>query len=176
MPVVGPPASSTAGPWPPYGTVADIMQEVGTVNAAVFADLNATNDPTLITAAYQYAGDFGQMTIQNYLTNYNFVVPPTASLDVLRFVFARASAYALYQARGMQDKGGKNGNFSNAFAQKLEWAESQLRELCFLNRGQFTHTPGYSDAPTSVGRNGVVSSTGIGCYGGFGGWPWRWGW
>lgn len=175
MPVVGPPASSTAGPWD-YGDVNDIIRECGAVNAGVYSDPDATNDPSTLTAYLQAAGDYGQMFINNALTNYNFVTPATASLDVLRFVFAKASAYQLYQVRGTVDKGTKGGNFSNAFAEKLAWADSQMRELTFLNRGGFTHTPGYSDAPTSVGRNGVQPSTGLGCYGGFGGWPWRWGW
>lgn len=176
MPVILIPDASTAGPWPPFGTVADIQAECGSYNLQVFGDPDATNDPATITGHIQNAGDFAVQFIQAAFYQGNCVVPDTftAYQSILTPIFAGLAAWKIYKIRGLRDD--KNGKGGNAFQTKYDWSVSQLSELLFFNRGGFDRTSGYSDAPTSVGRNGVVSSIGIGCYGGFGGWPWRWGW
>lgn len=175
MPVILIPDTSTGGPFL-YGTVALLQAEIGQYNQSIFSDPDATNDPATMVNYLNDAGNFADDLINNRLSSYGFLVPQTTNLATFARIWQKLAAFQLYAIRGSKDKAGKGGGYSSSFQQKYDWAISQLNDITFINTNGLIRAPGYSDAPTSVGRFGVVPSTGVGCYGGYGVWPWRWGW
>jgi hypothetical protein len=116
---------------------------MGDYNESVAADPDNQGNAGRITQYEQTAVTNSEARMHAVFLREKLAIPATVNLDQMKSIGVDVCVYELYWIRGKYDK-------ANAYEAKLIDAMQRLEELCFMNRGGFTHSAGYSDAPVAV--------------------------
>lgn len=128
-----------------YFSITDVQIRMGEFNESVAADPDNQGNVTSIAAHELDAVANGNGEINTILKRNRCATPATENLDFLRDRGTDIGVFRVYRIRSQQDKA-----TLSSYRKAYEDAITEIEELLFNNRGGFTRTAGFADAPAAV--------------------------